>query len=324
MTDTEEGKEFAAYVGIDWADQKHAWALKASTQSVVIQGELLHTPEAVSAWAAGLALRFGNRPIAIALEQSRGSLLFALLKYKHLVLFPVHPNTLVNYRRSFYPSGAKSDPSDASLLVDLVVRHPERLRRFQPDTEDTRSLQFLVEGRRKFVQEKTRYSNRLTAYLKMYFPQVLEWFSQPSSIIVGNFLLRWPTLENLQKARPDTLRAFFRKHNSNKSETIERRIQQIRAAVPLTNDAAVNRSCSMAAVGFVRMLREVRAAIHSYDEQLETLTRQHPDFAIVDSLPGVGPVLAPRLIAVLGTQRDRFQSATELQCYKRHRPRDRK
>ena len=106
-----------------------------------------------------------------------------------------------------------------------------------------------------------------------------------------------------------------RQHNSNKSETVERRIQQIRTAVPLTNDVAVNRSCSMAALGFIRMLREVRAAIRSYDEQLETLTRQHPDFAIVDSLPGVGPVLAPRLIAVLGTQRDRFQSASELQCY---------
>jgi hypothetical protein len=37
--------------------------------------------------------------------------------------------------------------------------------------------------------------------------------------------------------------------------------------------------------------------------------------ALIDSFPGVGPVLAPRLIAALGTQRDRYQSASELQCY---------
>jgi Transposase IS116/IS110/IS902 family len=52
-----------------------------------------------------------------------------------------------------------------------------------------------------------------------------------------------------------------------------------------------------------------------YDQQIETLAREHPDFAIIDSLPGVGPALAPRLIAALGTRRDRYQSAGELQSY---------
>jgi hypothetical protein len=76
------------------------------------------------------------------------------------VLFPVHSTTLSDYRKGFRPSGAKSDPSDAGLLVDLLVRHRERLR-LSPDTEQTRTLQFLVEARRKFVNDKTRYSNRL-------------------------------------------------------------------------------------------------------------------------------------------------------------------
>src|SRR4051794_14296774 len=63
---------------------------------------------------------------------------------------------------------------------------------------------------------------------------------------------------------------------------------------------------SQAALSLARILREVRAAIRSYDQDLETLTREHPDFALIDSLPGVGPALAPRLIAALGTQRDRY------------------
>jgi transposase len=316
MRDANEREiEFAAYIGIDWADQKHAWTLQTCSDSDVEQGTLLHKPEAVEAWAAELYRRFGGRPIAIALEQSRGSLLFMLLKYEHLVLFPVNPSTLVNYRKGFRPSGAKSDPSDATLLVDLLVRHRERLRQLRPDSEQTRTLQFLVEGRRKFVHEKVRYGNRLTAYLKMYFPQVLDWFSAVGSPIVGDFLLRWPTLEKVQKARPDTLRKFFRQHHSSRSDSMERRVQEIRDAVPATHDRAVIRSCSQAALSFARMLREIRAAIRSYDQDLETLTREHPDFALIDSLPGVGPALAPRLIAALGTQRDRYQSASELQCY---------
>src|SRR3954454_22228725 len=242
MRDANESEiEFAAYIGIDWAEQKHACALQSSTAPGVEESELLHKPEAVEAWATELYRRFGGRPIAIALEQSRGSLLFMLLKYEPLVLFPVNPSTLVNYRKGFRPSGAKSDPSDATLLVDLLVRHRERLRQLRPDSEQTRTLQFLVEGRRKFVREKVRYGNRLTAYLKMYFPQVLDWFSAVGSPIVGDFLLRWPTLEKLQTA---------------------------------TRDRAVIRSCSQAALSLARMLREVRAAIRSYDQDLETLTRE--------------------------------------------------
>jgi hypothetical protein len=64
----------------------------------------------------------------------------------------------------------QSDSSDAGLLVDLLVHHREKLRRIHPDTEQTRILQFLVEARRKFISDKTRYSNRLTAYLKIVFP----------------------------------------------------------------------------------------------------------------------------------------------------------
>ena len=103
--------DFAAFIGIDWADQRHAWALQTPTQRTVESGDLNQTPEGVDAWAMELGRRFGGRPIAIALEQSRGALLFMLTKYAHFVLYPIHPNTLVNYRRGFRPSGAKSDPS---------------------------------------------------------------------------------------------------------------------------------------------------------------------------------------------------------------------
>lgn len=88
--------------------------------SQVERGPLNHTPKAVECWAAELARRFGGRSIAVALEQSRGALLFMLTKYAHLALFPIHPTTLAKYRQSFQPSGAKSDPSDAALLVDLT------------------------------------------------------------------------------------------------------------------------------------------------------------------------------------------------------------
>ena len=130
--------EFAAFVALDWADQKHAWALQAPGQARAESGELENTPEAVEVWASQLEQRFGGRPIAVALEQPRGAVVAVLSKYAHLVLYPVHPSTLAHYRQSFYPSGAKSDPSDAGLLLELLVQHRDRLRPLKPDTVETR------------------------------------------------------------------------------------------------------------------------------------------------------------------------------------------
>jgi transposase len=306
---------FAAFIAIDWADQKHVWKLQATGALTRQAGTIDHTPEAVEVWAAELHRRFGGQPIAIAVEQSRGPLVFMLSKYEHLILFPVHPTTLANYRKSFRPSGAKDDPSDAGLLLDILTRHRDKLRRLNPDTPETRTLQFLVEERRKLVAEKTRYSNRITSHLKMYFPQVLAWFDEIGSNIAAEFLQRWPSLDKLQRARPGTIERFLIDHNSRNPESIAKRLDQIRQAVPATTDGAVLASGSAAVTAWAGLLQQVLAAIAVYDETIDRLARQHPDYALMKSFPGAGPALAPRLIAALGSQRDRYQTAYEIQCY---------
>src|SRR5258708_25294830 len=80
MSDIETSSEpkFAALVGIDWGDKKHAWALQVEGSSQIERGEMLHTPEAIQEWVAELRRRFPTGCLAVALEQSRGPLVFAL------------------------------------------------------------------------------------------------------------------------------------------------------------------------------------------------------------------------------------------------------
>src|ERR1043165_3024372 len=118
-TDTKE-PDFAAFLAIDWADHEHAWAMQVGGSTQRETGKLKHTPETIEAWALQWATRFAGRPIAVALEQSRGALLCALSKYQHLVLYPIHPSTSHDYRKAVFPSGSKDDPKDAGILLDLL------------------------------------------------------------------------------------------------------------------------------------------------------------------------------------------------------------
>jgi transposase len=306
---------FGAFVAIDWGDKKHAWSLQPAGSDRRERGEIEHSPEAVAAWAAMLSARFPNQPVALAVEQSRGPLVFMLSKYEHLHIYPIQPRASAQFRTALVPSGAKDDPSDAELLLDLLVHHRARLRCLRPDSEQTRLIQHLVEGRRKLVNERTRQSNRLTAQLKLYFPQLLDWFDAVDSPLVGALLERWPTLEALQRARPDTVRSFFTAHNCRSQELIQQRLEKIRQAVPAVSDKALIEASQAMTKVLVGLIATLQLGIDGFDRQIARAVEVHPDFAIFDSLPGAGPVLAPRLLAAFGSQRDRYQSAVDMQTF---------
>ena len=316
QADVPPSPEFAALAALDWGDEKHAWTLQTTGKNATrSQGMLTNSPEAVYEWAAELAQRFGGRPIALALEQVRGAVVAMLSKYEHIVLFPVHPKTLSSYREGLRPSGPKSDPSDAVLLLEFLLRHSDQVRPLRPDTVATRTLRILVEERRKFVNDHTALSNRLTSWLKQYYPQLLGWFDDAGSPLVAKLLQRWPTLESLQKVKPETLRSFFQKHNCRSRTRIEERIEQIGKAVSATRDQALIQAGGAIVANLLKAIAQLRQTIAGLDQAIEKSFKEHPDFFIVNSFPGAGPVMAPRLIAALGTDRERFTSASDLQCY---------
>lgn len=304
--------EFAAFVGIDWADRKHDICLVDGAtrrkQFLVLE----HTPAAIAEWVTSLRVRFEGRPVAVCLEQSRGPLLYALLHYDFLVLYPINPVTLARYREAFSPSGAKDDPSDAEYQCELVTHHRDRLTAWLPDDEKTRTLQLLVEHRRRLVGDRTRLSNRQTALLKGYFPHVLDWFDDIRTHICADFLLAYPSLDALARVRRSTLERFFRSHHCYRRDTIERRIAAIKQAVPLTTDAAVIASSVVMIKALAAQMKTTIDAIAELDRQIEVVCASHPDFELFHSLPGAGAVYASRLVAAFGARRDRFASADEL------------
>jgi len=305
--------EFAATIGLDWADKKHDLWLRPADGAKAEHIRLEQTPEALHEWVARMRERFGGRPLAISVETSRGPVISALMAYDFIVLFPINPKAMKDYRAAFAVSGAKDDRTDAQLLEELVRLHRDRLEPWQPDTELTRRLGGLVLNRRHLVDQRTCFVNQMHSALKTYFPLAeLLLGKQMNLPLAAEFLARWPDLASLQNASPETLRRFFFKHNCRSPKTIEERLEVIQAAKPLTTDPAIIEPARLLVLALSSMLRPLHKAIAQIDRQIQMAMDQHPDAAIFRSFPGAGPALAPRLLVAFGTDRERFASAKEV------------
>jgi transposase len=305
---------FTAYVGIDWADKKHDVCIQPAKADIREFDQVPHQPDQIDQWGKLLIQRFGS-PIAVALELSKGPIVSALQKHAGFVIFPINPSTLARYREAFTPSRAKDDPTDAELALDIIIRHPDRFKPLNPQSIQMRALASLVEQRRRLVNDRVRTTNRLRNTLKQYYPQPLEWFDRIDTPLFCDFIERWPSLVQVKRARRNTVTTFFRQHNMRFAHVLKERIASIKAASPLTGDEAIIIPHRLQALVLVDQLRVTLKAIKQYDQTIAKLAPQHPDYALFNALPGAGPSLAPRLLVAFGEQRDRFNSAAELQRY---------
>ena len=165
-------------------------------------------------------------------------------------------------------------------------------------------------------EDRGRSTDRLTTGLQGYFPQVVGWFRDKEAAIFADFVERWPTLEDAQRAREKTLVDFFHAHSVRYAATLERRIREIREEQPLTKDQAVIGPARLLVQALVPQLRAVCQAITRFDDEIARLRGRLADYDLFRSLPGAGPVFAARLLAAFGEQRERFPTADALQRYK--------
>jgi transposase len=308
--------EYACYIGLDWGDQKHVIALRAREGLGVECSELASKPETVHQWLELLQNRFGGRPVALAVEASKGAIIDILLEYPWLTIYPVHPATSRRFSMAFSPSGAANDEPDAKNLLEILCCHRHRLRALIPTDAETRRLTSLVQIRRNIVDQLTYLSNQLTSLLKSYFPQAHDLFGEDRlSGLALDFLERWPDLQALKKAKAETLRSFYYKHHMRRPELLKQRLELIRNARPLSHDPVLR---EVSVLNLTRILAQVRVLqkhLGMVEEKINERFASHSDALIFKSFPGAGACMAPRLCTLFGKDRERWVNAAELQKY---------
>jgi hypothetical protein len=134
MSGNQPEVQYAAFLAIDWADEKHVWSLEEAHSSKRERGEVGHMPEDIETWVAGMSQRFAGRPIAVAVEQSRGALVFLLSKEVPTAELsrvgrPFHPSIAMGARllRAAVSPGQEAPCGGAGVSLQMDSHNPSLL-----------------------------------------------------------------------------------------------------------------------------------------------------------------------------------------------------
>ncbi len=90
---------------------------------------------------------------------------------------------------------------------------------------------------------------------------------------------------------------------------------QIGKGISLTDEAAILESHTLRVQLICRELQLLHKIIAEFEDKIAAAFKAHEDHDLFTSLPGAGPVLAPRLLASMGSERERFATASNLQRF---------
>jgi transposase len=302
------------WVGFDWGDKQHAFALQDRTTGQQQEGTLEHSAQNLHRWLKSLGERTGGRRVRLALETDHSAVVHALLEYPWLEIYPVNPVTTARYRKAFTPSGATDDLPAAKVLLELARDHAHKLRPLQQQDSQTVKLTGLVEARRHIVDQRTGLLNQLTSLLKSYYPQALELVDVKTQLAIA-LLRRWPDVLSLKAAKPGVIKRFYYLHQVRSDALIEQRLALISQAVALTTDEA---RLSVARLQLDQLLDELEVLhkhVARFDAPIKTTFASHPEAYLFRELPGAGAQRAPRLCAGFGTDRAAYADPPSLQKY---------
>ena len=304
----EERKHFAA---LDWASDHHDVVVVDQRGAVVCELRFEHTAEG---WTQLREKLRTYEPLAVAVATNQGMAVEQLLAAGYTV-YPVNPKSAVRYRERKAPTGVKDDRRDAWSLADALRVDGQGWKALSPQDPLVAELRLLTRDEIALIQQRTGLINQLQSALMEYYPAALAAFDDWTCPATWAFVETFPTPEALVNAGHKKWEKFLRPHQLWREATREKRLEIFAHALDLRGSAAAVAAKSFLAVAVAKVLRTLEEQLRAYRQRIEERFQQHPDHDLFGSLPGAGPKLAPRLLAEVGDQRGRFESAEGLQAF---------
>jgi len=309
--DTRDWSKRKTFVGFDWAHDHHDVVVVDLHGKIV---EDFRFDDTADGWQRLIKTLRRYPDPAVVIETCSGATVERLLEAGYAV-YPVNPKAAKRYRERKAPSGTKTDRIDAWSLADALRLDGHTWRLLKPDDPVTVELRLLCRDEIALIEQRTALVCQLRAALHEYYPVALQAFDDWTQRSAWAFVETFPTPQALAKAGRRRWEKFLHTHKLYRRETYQKRLSLFAQAETFCSSQAMTNAKSMLAVAVAGQLRVLQDHLAKFRDQIEKLFAKHPDHDLFGSLPGAGEKLAPRLLAELGDDRQRFDSHEALQCY---------
>jgi transposase len=313
------------FIGDDWAEDHH------DIELVDDQGRVLERkrfPEGIDGIAGLHALVAEHLPedwdeaepediralVKVGIETDRGPWVAALVAAGYEV-FAINPMSVARYRERHSTSGAKSDAADAHLLAEIVRLDRAHHRPLAGDSEDAEAIKLVARTHQSLIWDRGRHVLRLRAALRDFFPAALKAFPDLDAPDALELLTAAPDPDAAARLSRARIVAALRRANRRKVEARASEIRQVLRAEELRRAPAVQAAYGAIVASQARIVATLNAQIEEMAAVVDAHFGQHPDAEIYASQPGLGVILAARVLGEFGDDPHRYTDARARKNY---------
>ena len=294
--------------GIDWAEAHHDVALIDEHGVVVARSRIDTGAAGFSALLALIAEHGGgvdDTPVAV--ETDKNLIVVALVEAGFTV-YPINPRGVARYRERYGQAGGKSDPGDATVLAHVLRTDRHMHRRLPANTSQASAIKVLARQHQEAIWALHQTVSRLRSVLLEFYPQALQAFPNLQHHAATTVLAAVPTPAAAGKLTRTRVATLLRRSGRGNHPVLAERILTELRVPTLRQPRCVEEAYGHTVQGLVGAVVAMRTATDELEKALACEFDQHPLSDLLRSVPGLGPVLAARILAEIGDDSARFDN----------------
>ena len=306
------------FVGDDWAEEHHDVEVQDEAGRVLGRARLAEGVAGIARLHAMIGEYLGDDvdevTVVVGIETDRGPWVRALIAAGYQV-YAINPLRVARYRETEVTSGAKSDTGDAHTITEMVRTKRHTLRPVAGDSVQAEAIKVITRAHKTLIWERSRHMLRLRHALREFFPAALVAFDDLTAVDTLELLAAAPDPASAAALSIETITAALakaRRHNrAAKAAAIAAALRTEHLGQPPVVAAAY----AVTVRAQVAVLTVLHTQITELDKQVEANFGQHPDAELYLSQPGLGVVLAARVLAEFGDDKHRYADAKARKNY---------
>ena len=310
------------FVGDDWAEDHHDVEIVDETGRTLARRRF---PEGLAGITRLHALIAEHLPepagpadpapqVVVGIETERGPWAAALVAAGYRV-FAINPMSSARYRERHSTSGAKSDAADAHLLAEIVRLDRAHHRQVAGDSALAEAVKLAARTHQSLVWDRTRQILRLRSALREFFPAALKAYNDLDAADTLQLLRLAPDPDQAARLTKRQVLAALARANRRNPEVVAEQIMAVLRAGELRQAPPVQAAFAAIVAAQVEVITTLNNQIDTLGEVVADHFGHHRDAELITSLPGLGVILAARVLGEFGDDPSRYVDAKARKAY---------